>query len=247
MVSWGPNVQAKTERTIYKSSPFQIGQIPDPRELQGFRTRNQTTEPPPPDSLSRPRTSYNSVAGGGWSVGNGGTVPTRKPGALSKSGAYSITSGADRANDCEGGPAYLPPYLLVVKSPQPAGLLRKDANAQPRNDLERERKRTALMAVGAHVVVVRTCLASPVPSYWGPAEELSFDILAQLKMVCYNFKVGLPHKRIWKVEYVMNKALYEKFNETKQKFRAHGKSTKELLLFHGTKAKNINRYTSQPA
>jgi len=246
MVSRGPNVPAKTERTIYGSPAFQIGQLPNPRpgDRQGFGT---STEPPRPDCFSRPRPLHNSAAGGDWNVSHGGTVHTRERWPRSRSGAYSITSGAGSATDCEGGPAYLPPYLLVVKSQQPASLLRKDGNAQLRNDVEREKKRNALTAVGIHVVVVRTCPPSHILSYWGPAEELSFDILAQLKMVCYNFKRGLPRKRIWKVEYVMNKALYEKFSETKRKFREHGKPAKELLLFHGTKAKNINRYASQPA
>lgn len=103
-----------------------------------------------------------------------------------------------------------------------------------------EEKAAALRMVDACVEVFSVSPGYGKFNNWGPPQELSFNILTQLKFVCQNFQRGLDWK-ITKIEYVMNAALYSIFNETKNTFRAHGKSTKEILLFHGTTSQNIDK------
>jgi hypothetical protein len=99
-------------------------------------------------------------------------------------------------------------------------------------------KANALKSVDAHVEVVRA------PNYLrleGDAMNLSAEILEQLKWVVWNFRRELPHIQIIKIQYVMNETLYNLFEQTRREYRQQGKSTKEMLLFHGTKPENVDK------
>jgi hypothetical protein len=105
---------------------------------------------------------------------------------------------------------------------------------------ERQKKRDALKLVGAWVDVVKINAANRlVPG--GDAIDLTHEVLTQLKWVSWNFKKELPNIRIHKIEYVLNPRLYRIFEQTKNELRRHRKSTKEMLLFHGSTQKNVNR------
>jgi hypothetical protein len=94
--------------------------------------------------------------------------------------------------------------------------------------------------VGAWVDVVKVSSSNRLlPG--GDAIDLSHGVLMQLKWVSWNFKGELPNMRIHKIEYVLNKRLYEIFTATKTELKLHGKPTKEMLLYHGTEPENVNR------
>ena len=106
--------------------------------------------------------------------------------------------------------------------------------------VETQKKRDALGLVGVCVEVVKVTETNCVGP-GGNVMDLSLEVLTQLRWVTWNFKQVLPQISIHKVEYVLNDRLYKLFNETKAEFRLHGKSTTERLLYHGTKAANVNR------
>jgi hypothetical protein len=116
-----------------------------------------------------------------------------------------------------------------------------ESDQERTNDAERQKKRETLRAVGVWVDVFKASPGYYSLNRWGAAEDLSVEILEQLKAVCQAFNRGLPLNQIKKIEYVMNKVLYDAFNQTKAEFRRFGKRTQEFLLFHGTKSENINR------
>jgi len=105
---------------------------------------------------------------------------------------------------------------------------------------ERQEKKDSLKLVGAWIEVVKVTAGRVGPG--GDAIHLSLPVLKQLKWVSWNFKRELPNMRIQKIEYVLNETLYDVFSKAKDEFRRHGKNTKEMLLFHGTKPENVNRY-----
>jgi hypothetical protein len=102
-------------------------------------------------------------------------------------------------------------------------------------------QKAALEAVGAHVAVRRANSFGFLQSD-GNMSDLTPAILKQMRIVKDNFSKNLPTLTISKIEYIMNDALYQQFNNTKAEFRQFGRNTKELLLFHGTKAQNVDRY-----
>src|SRR5438876_8549486 len=71
--------------------------------------------------------------------------------------------------------------------------------------------------------------------------KLTPAMITQLKTVTEQFSKFHPVKEL---HYVMNDYLYNQFNGTKAKFRKLGRSTREVLVFHGTDQKNINTYAS---
>jgi hypothetical protein len=104
---------------------------------------------------------------------------------------------------------------------------------------ERQEKKDALKLVGVWIDVLKVTGGHIGPG--GDPVHLSFPILNQLKLVSSNFKGELPNLRLKKIDYVLNETLYDIFKQTKTEFRREGKDTKEQLLFHGTKAENVNR------
>ena len=91
--------------------------------------------------------------------------------------------------------------------------------------------------MGAQVAVRRA------NGWAGHVRELTPAILEQMRVIKENFLQNLPGSTIIKIEYIMNDTLYKQFNDTKAKFRnSPRKSTKEVLLFHGTKPENIDKY-----
>jgi hypothetical protein len=72
--------------------------------------------------------------------------------------------------------------------------------------------------------------------------DLSLRVLENLKWVAFNFKRELPSYKITKIEFIKNDRLYERFQKTRDEFKRLGKSTKEMLLYHGTKAANVTRF-----
>jgi hypothetical protein len=72
--------------------------------------------------------------------------------------------------------------------------------------------------------------------------DLTPEILKQMRIVKDNFSKNLPSYTISKIEYIMNDALYQQFNNTKAEFRKFGRNTKEIIVFHGTNPQNVDRY-----
>jgi hypothetical protein len=72
--------------------------------------------------------------------------------------------------------------------------------------------------------------------------DLSLRVLENLKWVAFNFKRELPGYTITKIEFILNDRLYERFQKTRDEFTRLGKSTKEMLLYHGTAASNVSRF-----
>ena len=121
---------------------------------------------------------------------------------------------------------------------------RKEREARKaREAAERQEKKQALARVGAWVEVMKVNRWNSLEN-GGRAIDLTPAILRQLYFIKWNFVKHLPTHKIRKIQYVMNDKLYAIFNDTKNKLRRHGKSTQEMLLFHGTKPENINKYVS---
>ena len=120
------------------------------------------------------------------------------------------------------------------------GGIRRCSACRAQQTVECQKKRDALELVGACVEVVKVTETKCIGPR-GHVMDLSLGVLTQLERVTGNFKSVLPQIRIQKVEYVLNERLYTLFNETKAEFRLHGKSTEEMLLYHGTNADNVDR------
>jgi hypothetical protein len=116
------------------------------------------------------------------------------------------------------------------------------ARVAPRDPGRAERE-AALRNVGAHVEVIGVTqdfrFAHNVSTR--PC-DLSLRVLENLKWVAFNFKRELPGNKITKIEFILNDRLYKRFQKTRDEFKRLGKSTKELLLYHGTAASNVNRF-----
>ena len=109
-------------------------------------------------------------------------------------------------------------------------------------DLRRQ-LREALKGLGAIDVSVLQVDSGGDFSWVGDATYLTPAIRNQIMSVKETFLKDLRSQYyIWKIEYVMNYHLYEKFSKAKEALRGLGKSTQEVLLFHGTKAENVDRY-----
>ena len=131
--------------------------------------------------------------------------------------------------------------LAALERHRQAEKEREEKKRKGREEWERRRKKKeVLRQVGVHVDVRRVKGGSLV--WGGNAIDLSPAILTQVGHVKDNFLKNLPNFRIIKIEYVMNDALYKIFNDTKAELRKHGRSTKEMLLFHGTNPQNVDKY-----
>jgi hypothetical protein len=131
------------------------------------------------------------------------------------------------------------PYSASYAYPTQQPQARQENERQKQTLKEREdrqRKQAELQQVGVYVDV------RPING-WGSldARDLSSAILKQMKVVKACFLKNLTTFTISKIEYVMNDALYKLFNDTKAEFRKFGKSTREMLLFHGTHPQNVDK------
>jgi hypothetical protein len=106
----------------------------------------------------------------------------------------------------------------------------------------RQEKENALKQIQAWVEVLKVNRRNSLEN-GGPAIELSHRNLVRLAWVRHNFLKHLSNYRIQKIQFIYNDNLYKRFERTKIEFRRHGKPTKEMLLFHGTKPENVNRYS----
>lgn len=105
---------------------------------------------------------------------------------------------------------------------------------------ERQKREAALRRIGAHIDVVEvTEHYSLIPG--GRPCDLPVKALESLKWVKFNFTRELQHIRVRKIEFIWNDRLYERFQKTREEFKRQGKTTKEMLLYHGTKAGNVSR------
>lgn len=102
-------------------------------------------------------------------------------------------------------------------------------------------ERAPIRIDGVAVAVCHVSLLGSLRS-GGNVSDLTPAILEQMKTVKINFLENLPNYTISKIEYIMNDVLYIRFNNTRAEFRKTGRSTKEVVLFHGTNPQNINRY-----
>jgi hypothetical protein len=104
---------------------------------------------------------------------------------------------------------------------------------------ERQQREAALGQIGAHIEVLE------VQNYelkrGGRPCDQPLNVLKILKYVAFNFKRELPGHRITKIEFIRNDRLYERFRKTKEEFQRLGKTTKEMLLYHGTSTENVKR------
>ena len=84
-------------------------------------------------------------------------------------------------------------------------------------------------------------------SNWGnlsdsETDEISPEIVNLLKVVKELFSKSLPAHQVKKIEWIINPKLEEKFENTRQLLQKRGRSTTEVILFHGTAQQNINPY-----
>jgi len=108
---------------------------------------------------------------------------------------------------------------------------------------ERQEREAALKQIGAHIEVVE--VTQNYELKWGgrPCDQ-PLKVLKILKWVAFNFKRELPGHKITKIEFIRNDRLYERFRKTKEEFKRLGKTTKEMLLYHGTRSENVKRLFS---
>ena len=74
----------------------------------------------------------------------------------------------------------------------------------------------------------------------GDLDEVTPEIVDHLKSVKTLFMRHLPGHRIVKIEWIINPTLQEQFENTRQKLRKVRRSTKEVILFHGTAPANVD-------
>ena len=103
---------------------------------------------------------------------------------------------------------------------------------------ERQEREAALKQIGAHIEVVEVTQNYELKRGGRPCDQ-PLNVLKNLKWVAFNFKRELPWHKITKIEFIRNDRLYERFRKTKEEFKRLGKTTKEMLLFHGTRSENV--------
>ena len=122
-------------------------------------------------------------------------------------------------------------------------LEREDAAELERQMKERQRQEQVRLvrqtrAVGVPISVRRI---GPFGRFGeGDSDEVTPEIVDHLKSVKTLFLKHLPGHRIVKIEWIINPTLQEQFENTRQKLRNAGRSTKEIILFHGTAPANID-------
>ena len=116
----------------------------------------------------------------------------------------------------------------------------KDNKAKhKRIDITAMLKAEAVSKIGAPVSVRRV-------NPWGTImeasnNELTPEIVKHLKHLVQVFTKNIPEHRIVKLEWIVNRRLETQFESTRQQLKKAKHSTKEMLLFHGTASKNVNK------
>lgn len=104
---------------------------------------------------------------------------------------------------------------------------------------EEELKRQ-LAVIGAPVGVRRVTANNTIVDVGH--DDISVEVIDHLKNVKAAFSWGLAAYNITKVEWIINDRLREQFEKCKELMAKKGRSTRELILFHGTGSHNINSY-----
>ena len=123
---------------------------------------------------------------------------------------------------------------------------RREKEIKERKERERREnlvgmvKASAAMGVGAPVAVRRV-------NSWGKITEASIneltpEVVKHLKHVKEVFTKSIPEQKITKLEWIVNPRLEAQFESTRAQLKKAKHNTKEILLFHGTEAANINKY-----
>ena len=74
-------------------------------------------------------------------------------------------------------------------------------------------------------------------------ESLTPLTLDFMKSVKETFSKTLSAKRVTRVEWIVNDKLRKQYNEAREAFRKAGRSTDEVILFHGTALGNVELYS----
>jgi len=67
---------------------------------------------------------------------------------------------------------------------------------------------------------------------------IHISMMAHLKML----KDQAKQVKITKIEYILNDKLHEQFKRAKEELKKAGRTTDEIILFHGTESNNIESY-----
>ncbi len=123
-----------------------------------------------------------------------------------------------------------------------------DMEERRREHEERERERAArqkrldsIQSIGATAGIRRVERFGRLSNV--DLDELTEDTINRLKQVKTIFTMGLPGLPVTQVEWIMNEKLRTEFDDCREQLRRAGRSTEEVLLWHGTQAKNITPYT----
>jgi hypothetical protein len=60
------------------------------------------------------------------------------------------------------------------------------------------------------------------------------------------FSEGMAEYAIWRVDVILNPKLENMYEETKKTFQRMGRSTQQVVLFHGTNPNNVEAYQPTP-
>jgi hypothetical protein len=121
-----------------------------------------------------------------------------------------------------------------------AALERQKQEEQARLLAEQARLSDQQRGVGAPVAVRRVNLWGGIGD--GAINDLTPDMLEQLKGIKTVFSRTLPALPVTKVEWIVNEKLQAEFENCKEQLARHGRPTNEIILWHGTAPYNINRY-----
>ena len=124
-----------------------------------------------------------------------------------------------------------------------AEMARQEWQRQENSRRQEELRNQAVIQVGTDVAVCYVNLWGTL-TQGGDVGNLTPAILKQMNIIKNNFMQNLPNHTIVRIEYIINDALYNQFNNTKAEFRKFGRNTQEVLLFHGTHPQNVDRFSN---
>ena len=75
----------------------------------------------------------------------------------------------------------------------------------------------------------------------GELKLLTSSIIERMKVIKKTFMERCPSFTITKIEYIINPSLYSAFHTARAELRDRLRPSEEVVLFHGTRRRNINR------
>ena len=119
---------------------------------------------------------------------------------------------------------------------------RREKQEKEKKEKEKKAEAEAVKGIGAPVSVRQV-------NAWGAIteasrNELTPEIVKHLKHLVEVFRKNMPEQQIVKLEWIVNRRLEIQFENTREQLKKAKHSTKEILLFHGTENKNVNKYVS---